>query len=173
MALKLSNLKKYLLIALYIFWLYLSFYIPLALNHGIFFFSAFMDYLIYFQIISTLGFAYFLTNGHLSEAKKYIKQIVVFTAISIVFVFTFFKWTTTASYYEQYGGYLAKGEHLYDFIYNNDGKYSDFERETLYREASAYKYDIVFKQIWTFDAFMFFSTFLLLMVLDKKEHAEK
>ncbi len=137
-----------------------------------FFSYAFTDYLIYFQIISTLGFAYLLTDGRLSEAKKHIKLIIVFTSISIVFAFTLFRWTTITTNFEQYGNYLEGSEAKYLF-YLEDEESSGIERETILREGIALKYDIAFKQIWTFDAFMFFGTFLLLMALDKKEYTDK
>lgn len=70
-------------------------------------------------------------------------------------------------------GIVFKGAQA-EWIYSlENGEGSAFEKETIYREGLAQKYDTAFKQIWTFGTFMFFSTFLLLMALDRKEYIDK
>lgn len=164
----------FLLISIFfIAWLALSFIIPLSLNHWRFFFDTFVDYLIYFHVISTLGFVYLLTGGHLSEAKKHLRLITVFTAVLVVLAFTYFRWTTLTTSYGSYGYYSEPASVAGPSSYLTYGEGSRVEKETIYREAMKFKYDTAFQQIWIFGGFIFASTFLILMALDKKENGDK
>lgn len=111
------DFKKWRLRLIFVFfigWLVLSFYIPYfrltAGHYPVWFFKEFTDYLVYSQIISTLLFAYFITKGHLSEIKNHLKQIIVFTSISIVFAFTFFQWIDVTTEFGQYGYYVENND---------------------------------------------------------------
>ena len=170
------NRKKHILYFLYILWLTLSFILPYYLITSeasspkwIFFSSAFLSYLIYFQSISMIGLIYILTNGKFSETQKHIRTIIIATAILTVFAFTLIRWTTLTTNYGQYGHYVktAPIESVFYFEYSGD---TNFEKETIYREAVRFKYDVAFQQIWIFGSFIFFSTILILMVVDKKEY---
>jgi len=171
------NRKKHILYSLYIIWLILSFALPYYLiTNGLspkwtFFSSAFLSYLIYFQSISIIGLIYILTNGKFSETKKHIRTIIIATAILTVFAFTFIRWTTLTTTYGQYGHYIktVPVESTFYFEYGGD---TNFEKETIYREAVKYKYDVAFQQIWIFGFLIFTSTILILMVIDKKEHSQ-
>lgn len=154
--------------AFLVVWVALSFVIPLALNHWKLFFNTFVDYLIYFQIVSTLIFAYLITGGHLSEAKKHIKLIIVFTAVLVVLAFTYFRWTIISTNIEQYGNYLV-GSEVESLFVLEDEEVTPFERETIFREGIANKYDIAFRQIAIFGGFVFASTFLLLTAMKREE----
>lgn len=174
--LSLHNRKKHIFYFLYIFWLILSFILPYYLITSevsspkwIFFSSAFLSYLIYFQSISIIGLIYILTNGKFTETKKHIKTIIIATAILTALAFTLIRWTTLTTTYGQYGHYVKTVpiESTFYFEYGGDTK---FEKETIYREAVKFKYDTAFKQIWTFSSFIFFGTILILMVIDRKNY---
>ena len=176
MFLKTINIKRSIIISLYILWLILSFFLPYYLiaseassSKWMFFSSAFLSYLIYFQSISIIGLIYILTNGKFTETKKHIRTIIIATAILTVFAFTFIRWTTLTTTYGQYGHYvkIAPIESTFYFEYNGD---TNFEKETIYREAVKFKYDVAFRQIWIFGFLVFISTILMLMVIDKKEY---
>lgn len=94
-------------------------------------------------------------------------------AIALVASFTFYKWTTLLHRYGNYGSYVAQsGENdlgrRFILPYLKDDA-SSFEKETIYREAVKYQYDVAFSKIWTFGAFVFASAFLLLMVIPNKK----
>lgn len=169
------NCKKHIFYFLYILWLILSFVLPyylIAVSSSpkwIFFSSAFLSYLIYFQSISIIGLIYILTNGKFAETKKHIKTIIIVTAILTVIAFTFIRWTTLTTSYGQYGHYVktAPVESTFYFEFGGDTK---FEKETIYREAVKFKYDTAFKQIWTFSSFIFFGTILILITIDRKNY---
>ena len=169
------NCKKYIFYFLYILWLILSLILPyylIAVSSSpkwIFFSSAFLSYLIYFQSISIIGLIYILTNGKFTETKKHIKTIIIVTAILTVIAFTFIRWTTLTTSYGQYGHYVktAPIESTFYLKYNGD---SNFEKETIYREAVKFKYDVAFEQIWIFGFLIFTSTILILMVIYKKDY---
>ena len=171
------NRKKHIIYFLYIVWLILSFILPYYLiANGFspkwtFFSSAFLSYLIYFQSISIIGLIYILTNGKFTETKKHIRTIVVATAILTVFAFTLIRWTTLTTSYGQYGHYV-KTVPIENTFYLEYGGDTNFEKEIIYREAVKYKYDVAFQQIWIFGSFIFFSTILILMVIDKREHSQ-
>jgi len=50
-----------------------------------------------------------------------------------------------------------------------DQNATSFEKETVYRETMSSIYDLQFKKMWTFGAFVFLSAFLLLAVISKKK----
>jgi hypothetical protein len=85
-----------------------------------------------------------------------------------VLAFTYFRWTIISTNIEQYGNYLVGSEAESLFVLE-DKNVTPFERETIFREGIANKYDIAFRQIWTFGGFIFASTFLLLMAMKKEE----
>jgi len=169
------NAKKYIIWrSLIIFWLFFSFATPYYLitsqyTGNTFFFSAFLKYLIFLQPISTLGIAYILTKGELSKIKNKIRSLLVTTVVLIVFAFTIIQWTTVTTNYCHYGNYCKKAyEPEVQFIIPHGAK-TDFEKATLYKEALKNKYDIMFKEIWTFGFIMLASTFLLLYGIEKKD----
>ena len=173
------NRKKHILYSLYILWLILSFALPYYLiTNGslsyswVFFSSAFLSYLVYFQSISIIGLIYILTNGKFSETKKHIRTIIIATAILTVFAFTLIRWTTLTTNYGQYGHNVKYATTLQDSFFINYGGDTNFEKETIYREAVKFKYDVAFQQIWIFGSFIFFSTILILIVIDKREYSQ-
>ena len=177
MFLKTINIKRSIIIFIYIVWLILSFVIPYYLTadelsspRWMFFSSAFLSYLIYFQSISIIGLIYILTNGKFTETKKHIRTIIIATAILTVFAFTLIRWTTLTTNYGQYGHNVKYAATLQDSFFVNYSGDTNFEKETIYREAVRFKYDVAFQQIWIFGSFIFFSTILILMVVDKKEY---
>jgi hypothetical protein len=163
--------KKCMQILIFVAWLYLSFSIPYYMTteqiwHS--FLRSFMNYSIYFQIISTLAFAYLITGGHRSQTMKHIKSIIVFTSISIVLAFTMLRWTTLTTEYGEYGHYVDGAPSGY--LHAIDGfEGSPFEKETIYREAIVQKYNSSFMQIIVFMVFMFSGTFLILKALDERK----
>lgn len=164
-----------LVLLFFIGWVIVSFYIPyerLTSGYPVWFFKEFTDYLIYSQIISTLLFTYLISKGHLSEIKNYLRQIIVSTSILVVFAFAFFQWTDVTTEFGQYGYYIENNLNSSKFYYSG-GAYSDFEKETLVREAWIYNYDLAIQQIAIFGGFIFASTFLILMALGKKENTDK
>ena len=169
------NRKKHIFYFLYIFWLILSFILSYYLTANgyspdwIFFSSAFLSYLIYFQSISIIGLIYILTDGKFTETKKHIGTIIIATAILTVFAFTLIRWTTLTTNYGQYGHYVktAPVENTFYFEYGGN---TNFEKEIVYREAVKFKYDVAFEQIWIFGFLIFTSTVLILMVIDKKDY---
>jgi hypothetical protein len=110
----------------------------------------------------------------------YLRAIIVFVAILLVATFSVYKWTTLLHRYGNYGSYVAKADgdsNLYllgrkfilPFI---DVSASSFETETIYREAIKFQYDVAFRKIWTFGAFVFSSTFLLLAIIPSQRNGE-
>ena len=177
MFLKTINIKRSIIIFIYIVWLILSFVIPYCLTadglsspRWMFFSSAFLSYLIYFQSISIVGLIYILTNGKFTETKKHIRTIIIATAILTVFAFTLIRWTTLTTNYGQYGHNVKYAATLQDSFFVNYSGDTNFEKETIYREAVKFKYDVAFQQIWIFGFFIFTSTILILMVIDKKDY---
>jgi len=171
---KTINIKRYASIFVYILWLILSFVILYSLildqpghSKWIFFSSTFLYYLIFFQSISIIGFIYILNNGKFAETRKHIRTIIVFTAILTVFAFTLIRWTTLTTNYGQYGHYVETAISEPGAFYLVHGGNTNFEKETIYREAVKFKYDVAFQQIWIFGFFIFMSTILILMVIDK------
>lgn len=176
MFLKTINIRRSVIIFIYVVWLILSFILSYYLTVNgclpkwMFFSSAFLSYLIYFQSISIIGLIYILTNGKFSETKKHIRTIIIATAILTVFAFTLIRWTTLTTNYGQYGHNVKYAAILQDSFFINYGGDTNFEKETIYREAVRFKYDVAFQQIWIFGFFIFTSVMLILMVIDKKEY---
>jgi len=189
---KKTTSKKILLIyaiALYLIWLLLSFYIPyhLIISHTslwIFFSIALTKYLIFIQPISILGLILLLTKGRISQIKHHLKPIIAITAILTVTGFTLIRWTTTTTIYGHYGGYSKSHDRIlfvtqyYDLYQglSDEGLGLDiiktrpsFESETIFRELFRYKYDMAFRQIWTFALIVLAGAFLLIKAVEKKE----
>ncbi len=167
--------KKYILGLFFAGWLVISFYtIYFLTTSGVsgwrFFTTAFINYLVYFCSISTVILIYILTNGKISEIKKHARLLIVVSSILLVFSFSFIRWTTLTTSYGQYGNYGKMMPEAGSLFFFNYGADSAFEKETVYREAVALKYDNAFKQIWTFSGFVFVSVFLLLMALGKRDN---
>lgn len=168
---KLKTIKNWILMFLVFIWVAFSFRLFYYLtNSGYHFFTeSFIQYIIFFQPVSTLGLAYIFTGGRLSEIKNKIKPVIASTAILIVLAFTMMQWTSTINNYGQYGTYI-KGTHEFGetFLVKYGGD-TNFEKETIMRENYKYKYYITFQKIWIFDFIILAGTFLLLYSLDKKE----
>lgn len=168
------NHKKYytlLLKFLFLLWFPLSFVILYYLTIGgwCWFSRELLYYLIFFQPVSSFGIAYILTNGELSKIKNKIKPIVAITVFFIVFAFTLLQWTNMTTNFGQYGTYV---DGVYDsdiLFWLNYGGETSFEKETIYREAMRYHYDLMFKKIWTFAFIMFAGTFLSLYAIGNKK----
>ncbi len=159
---------------MYPLWLIISFgwiYYLIISEIGIWFSSAyaFQNYLIFVQPISMLGASYLLTKGNLLEIKKKLKPLLVISAILLVFAFTMIQWTGLTTRYGQYGVSVRYDRHNMFLLPEN---VTTFELETLYREASTTRYNAVFGKIWTFDALVFFSVFLILYVTNKNNRDE-
>lgn len=167
-------MKKTILKILFFLWLPLSFILIYYLVTDSYFWSwryfsrAFLYYLIFFQPISTLGIAYILTKGKLSQTKSKIRPIFAVSVILIVFAFTMLQWAITTTDYCQYGSYCKRAGDYENHFLIPYGADTNYEKATLYREAHKNVYDLVFKKIWTFGLFMFVSTFLLLYSLKNK-----
>lgn len=99
--------------------------------------------------------------------------ILVIIAMMTVFSATYYKWTALLHSYGNYGSYIKQdgdkglgGKFLLQFLKEDA---TSFEVETIYREAIKYQYWVAFWKIWTFAAFVFGSTVLILLAFPKKE----
>lgn len=126
---------------------------------------AFNKYLLFIHPISMIWTAYILIEGRWLNLKNKIKPFLVISSILLVFAFTMIQWTSVTTIYGQYGTSVKHSPNEL-FLLTSDA--TPFERGTLYREAMDFRYDSVFKKIWTFGAFVFFSTFLLLQIIPDK-----
>lgn len=160
---------------LYPFWLLFSFTLPYYLiTSGCpswrLFFPSFLYYLIFLQPVSTLGIAYILAEGEWRKVKSKLRIIMSTAVILIVLAFTMIQWTTITTIYGHYGSYSKRATSPeIQFLIPGSTAMTDFENATLYREALKNKYDIMFKEIWTFGLITFASFFLLLYAMGKRE----
>ena len=101
-----------------------------------------------------------------------LKIIIAISAILSVLFFTLYKWETLLRRYGNYGSYVQKSDQAGEF--NLGAKFSlqyldksatSFEKETIYREAIKYQYEVAFWKIWTFGAFVFTSALLLMILI--------
>lgn len=107
--------------------------------------------------------------------KKIISQhwrlILVLFAMLVVFSATYYKWNKLLHTYGNYSSYVKVAEDNLDgtLLFQNLGHIEDsFEKETIYREAVKFQYWVAFWKIWTFDAFVFVSTALILLAVPKQ-----
>lgn len=172
-----KNKRLHLIISiLYPFWLLISFYlIYLFMTNGAnarwaFSSHTFKVYLFFIQPISIIWIGYILVNGHIRNIKKKIREILIISSILLVFAFTMIQWTSVTTLYGQYGTSIKNDKNTLFLLPETTTSY---EYETLFREAVKIRYDIMFKKIWTFGFFIFFSTFLLLCIIKKDEKISK
>lgn len=135
----------------------------------------FLRFFIKFSLIAlpifTIWLGLLLSKGKWREIKDHIRALIVFIAIFLVSSFCIFKWTSTVNTYGIYGHYIKNAEATEDFFrnYTIDKDSTSFEKEATYRELMKSIYDLEFKKMWTFSAFVFLSAFLLLNVAPKKK----
>jgi hypothetical protein len=173
-----KNKKLFIVSILYIFWLLISFgliYFLMANEVGgswAFSGHAFKRYLLFVWPISVAWAAYILTSGKLLNIKDKIKSTLIVSSLLLVFAFTIIQWTSVTTLYGQYGASVRRspGE---AFLLAKVEDVTPYEYATLYRGAMETRYDITFKKIWTFDFVIFFSTLLLLYILDKDKINKK
>ncbi len=170
-----KNKKSYqAIVILYPLWLIISFgliYYLITNEIGLWRSSsiAFQRYFLFIQPISILGAAYLLTKGSLLEIERKLKPLLVTTAILLVFAYTLIQWTSVTTTYGEYGKSV---KHAPTSLFIIPRGLNSYERETFYREAVKVRYDSVFKKIWTFNASVFFSVFLILYVTNKSKQDE-
>jgi membrane protease YdiL (CAAX protease family) len=129
----------------------------------------FLRYLIIVQPISMVWVAYLLAKGNLSDLKNKIRPFLAISSVLLVLAFTMIKWTSTTTIYGQYG---ASDKNSPNELFLLPTNVTPYELETLYREAVKIRYDLALEKIWTFGGIIFFSTFLMLCVIDKGKHQE-
>ena len=158
---------------LFFIWVFVSFialYSIMVNSYAVFTINVFCKFSIYLLTISVIWLGYIFTNGKLKNIGKHLRELVVIISILIVASFTVVQWTGLTT---NYGGYDAsndKGSPLFlHQLYLTQENSTIFEKDLLYQGAMRQVYDLTLKQIWTFGAFMFVSTFLLLKIIPKKE----
>lgn len=185
------NFKQFIIFLLFFTWVYLTFVYFYYLSSGSLpyflsfylsphariysgFTSIFIKYVIFILPITVLWFAWILTKGNLGKIKRHLRLIIVFTAIMLVASFTMIRWTTVTANYCHYGNYCKVNDYpRFGFQLDYEkGDLTPYETEILMKEAIEYKYDVAFKQIFTFGSFVFFSTFLLLKTIPRFKDEE-
>jgi hypothetical protein len=103
---------------------------------------------------------------------KLLKIVIVVAAILAVFYYTTSCWLEMRTTYGEYGNgnFVAddlSGHFYFPFAGKNfeNNQLSSFEKETIYREAIEYKYNLAFMKIFLFAGIVFTSAFLALKVL--------
>ncbi|MDD5626010.1 MAG: hypothetical protein PHG83_02505 [Patescibacteria group bacterium] len=140
-----------------------------------FFFS---DFLLKFSFIIlplfVIWLGLLLAKGKWREIKNHARVLIVFAAIFSVVTLCVVKYTKIVNVYGVYGHYIENADGTKQFFKENylnhiDQGLTPLERETAYREYMLSVYDLEFKKMWTFSAFVFLSAFLLLAVIPKRK----
>lgn len=164
----------WILLILFIVCVVLSLLLPyLIMSSGkiIWFINLYLVFSIIILPILTIWLGLLLSKGKWLEIKNHISILVVFVAVLLVASFCIFKWTNAVNTYGIYGHYIKNAEFSggASKLYPTDNKTTRFENETLYRELMNSRYDLEYKKMWTFSAFVFISAFLLLYAISPKE----
>jgi len=155
----------------------LSLLIPYLLASQMLPFSCFFfsDFLLKFSFIILPSFVIWLglllAKGKWREIKNHARVLIVFAAIFGVVTLCVVKYTKIVNVYGVYGRYIENAAVTKQWFKEGylDQSLTPFEKETAYREYLLSVYDLEFKKMWTFSAFVFLSAFLLLSVIPKRK----